>query len=238
MNKNNPAERLHALLVHGKIINGAAVCGEVWKDLLKTQNDALLFQRLGKVMSLPEEIEEAVREHLKKPIAGAAYWQAKVSAAFKGQVLTDSWNSFFRHIDDHTISYLENTADFLNRHVPIGPDEKSLDEWKERLSELIKEVRASEQPQEVKEYIVRSLMKIRNAIDEYFLTGALPILEQVEKTVGHASMHSATFAPFLRDTELGRSIMESLGVMASIMTVAASFPGLSGVADMILSIPK
>ena len=84
----------------------------------------------------------------------------------------------------------------------------------------------SDQPTEVKRYLARNVRRILTSIEEYKLTGALPLLDAIDTTLGH--MHiDAEYKSFLRDTELGKKLLDTLASMANVVTVAVGIPQLS-----------
>ena len=85
---------------------------------------------------------------------------------------------------------------------------------------------------EVKKYLIRYIRKILTGIDDYFLTGALPILEAVETAVGHANIDKK-YKTFLTDTEFGKKILDTLAATANVVTVAVGLPQLTTAIAMI-----
>ena len=97
---------------------------------------------------------------------------------------------------------------------------------RERLDAILVEVLSSGQPEEVRRYLARNLRKIIGSIDEYILTGALPLLDAVETALGHAAVDKQ-YKSFLIDTELGQRLLDTLGSMANVVTVAVGLPQLT-----------
>lgn len=64
------------------------------------------------------------------------------------------------------------------------------------------------------------------SIDKYRLTGALPLLDAIDTTIGHAFLENG-YKSFLTDTELGKRLLDTLGSMANVVTVAVGIPQLT-----------
>jgi hypothetical protein len=143
------------------------------------------------------------------------------------QNMHGEWQSFISNIDTYTLTYLKMTSSMLqakvNAKLLTGTDLVSI---RGKLDAILVEVLASDLPDEVKKYLVRNLQKIVGSIDEYKLTGALPLLDAVETTFGHAAVDKQ-YHPFLTDTELGKRLLDTLGALANVVTVAVGLPRLT-----------
>lgn len=228
MNYDNPAARLLLILEAGKAIETTKNCRVTWDVLLKTDNNQpLLMSRLGKLMDLPHQIKQAIASDFPAHLKNTSHWEARVQKAFLSQNLNGDWGSFISVIDDHTISYLGLTAEILQTkaNTKIIADEQ-LEDTKIKIQELYSEVSGKDLPSEIKIYLLRYLSKIIISIDEYHLSGAIPILESSETLLGHAFIDEK-YRNFLRDEELGGRIFECLTAMANVVTIAVGLPQLS-----------
>jgi hypothetical protein len=155
-----------------------------------------------------------------------AHWESTVNAAFMVQNMHGHWETFNKNIDDHTINYLRLSSELLQARTNtkrVVDDE--LKEVRSRLDAVLQEVLASEQPDEVKAYLVRNLRKIITALDEYKLTGALAVLDAVEIATGHAALDTR-YKNFLFDTELGKRMLDTLSATANVVAVGVGLPQL------------
>jgi hypothetical protein len=228
LNYDNPAARLLALLTEGKMCLPGTSCREVWNDLLNANGDAsLLMSRLGKVMELSRETVLALEAAFPDQGNTWSHWEAQVNTAFMVQNLHATWESFINHIDTHSITYLRMSAALLQTRMTtklIANDELST--LRTTLDQILVDVFATDQPEEVKRYLVRSLRKLINSIDEYRLTGTLPMLDTIESSLGHAAVDKA-YKSFLTDTEVGKKLLDTLASMANVVTVSVGIPQLS-----------
>lgn len=228
MNHDNPAARLLALLERARTISKGVNCEDAWETLLDAKaNKPLLMARLGKVMELPQQTLNAFSDSFPNHSNTTSHWMIQVNAAFTHQNLKGTWESFRSHIDTHTILYLTMTSQLLETksNTTLIADE-SLLELRDRLNELLVEILDSDQPVELKKYVSRVLRKLIESIDEYKLTGALPVLDSIEMTFGHVCVDKQ-FHSFLTDHDLGKRIADTLTAVANTVTVAVGIPQLS-----------
>ena len=228
MNYDNPAARLLALLLVGKSKATNAQCRVVWEEILDAQgNQPLLMARLGKVMELPALIIEAVQQAYPEEGNTWSHWESQVNAVFMVQNLHAGWASFIDNIDDHSITYLRMTANLLasKSNTKLMAAE-SLSTIRGELQRIHDELLDSDEPDEIKKYLSRNIRRMIVSIDEYRLTGALPLLDAIDTTVGHALLET-NYKTFLTDSELGKRLLDTLSSMANLVTVAVGIPQLT-----------
>jgi hypothetical protein len=229
MQYDNPAARLLSVLTDGRNIGPAEPCRKAWAGLLNTQKDdqPLLISRIGKLMSLPQEIIDRTKELYPNQRPTWNHWSSQVNAGFSAQNLNGQWQTFIQHFDDHTLTYLSMSAELLQAKSTIAHvDLDKLIDLRNDINDLLNDVLGSQIAPEFKKYVVHHLRKILISIDEYSITGAIPILDAVESTIGHAYLDKE-YRTFLKNTELGAKIMETLAATANIVTVAVGIPQLA-----------
>ncbi len=233
---DNPAERLLEILESGRFIRVNMNCRTAWCEVLELDDpsESQLMSRLGKVMDLPSQalmLLESIDEHDDE---AHQYWVKKVSNGFMQQNLNANWDSFINHIDQHSISYLKLCSRLLKAHSNIeGLNNEKLAEIKNQLIELIDEVQQNELDLELKRYLVRSLQRIIASIDEYFISGIVPVMENIESTIGHAIIDQE-FRENMRDSEIGNKVWEYLFKVSSIVSMSVGLPELTATAGAIL----
>lgn len=229
MEYDNPAARLLSILSAGKTIAATDPCGRSWAKLLETPEGdrALLVSRIGKLMGLPQDVIDQTKELYPNQQPTWQHWSNQVNKAFSTQNLNGQWQTFVQHIDDHTIRYLAMSADLLEAKSSIKQlDPSRITEIRETINDLISSVIQSDAEVSLKKYITHHLRLILNAIDEYKITGALPILDAVESTIGHAFLDE-NYRSYLKDTDMGKKIVETLGAVANLVTIAVGIPVLA-----------
>lgn len=237
MQHDNPAARLLAILQEGRTIAHDSSCRRAWEKILNVQKGdaAMLARRLGKVMSLPQEIIELTIESYPGRASTWGHWSSQVNSAFFSQNLSSNWQSFIQYIDDHTVNYLQLSADLLESKSRLTKiDQDGLQSIRTTINELVEIVISSEVDNDLKKYVVHHLRAILAAVDEYQITGAIPVLDSIEATIGHA-MISAPYYHFLLDTEIGRRVTEGLTSAANLITVAVGIPQI---ATSLLQLPS
>ena len=178
-------------------------------------------------MELPALIIEAVQQAFPEEGNTWSHWASQVNAGFMVQNLHAGWDTFINNIDDHSITYLRMTSNLLasKSNTKLIAAE-SLSAIRGELQRIHDELMESDQPDEVKKYLSRNIRGMIVSIDEYRLTGALPLLDAIDTTVGHALLEK-NYKSFLTDTELGRRLLDTLSSMANVVTVAVGIPQLT-----------
>ena len=238
MLSDNPAARLLAILEEGNRRKPEERCEKIWADLLGTGNNkSLLMSRLGKVMSLPGEIIEVLEREFPNQGDSHRHWSNQVNKGFMEQNLHAKWESFRSCIDQHTLNYLKLTADLLQGKTNSTLLEPAtIEEVRENINSVLSEVVESELSDDVRTYLVRALQRILVAIDEYRITGATPILEAMEVTLGHA-FSDPEYRTALLETEMGQTVVNVLSAVASSITIAVGLPQLPETFKFLLGAP-
>ena len=226
-NFDNPAKRLLHILRAGRKKPAGESCRKVWHELLDTNGDeAILMSRLGKVMTLPGEIVQAYRRHYPNQSGTWNHWFQQVTNAFVSQQLASNWQSFNGHIDDHSMTYLGMTADMLaNRDYVETLEAEQVEALRSDAQELLNETLQSDLDPKVKDAIARHLQRLLTALNEYVLTGALPVLDAVEGGIGRIALDEK-YADALKNTSIGQRFVNVLTTAANIVTVVVGLPQL------------
>jgi len=236
LNTDNPARRLLHILEEGKKESLDSNCRDVWFKLLEVEDENLstLMSRLGKVMALPKQIVSQVQSH-NPDRKNYGHFIEQVERAFSMQVLDGTWREFDDHINEHTINYLDMASVILDNTKNTKILEKeALSEIREKINDLLTDILEEDIDEHFKEYIVYYLRKIIVAIEEYKISGATPIVESIEQTLGH-SVLDEKYKKGLFKTEIGEKITTVLAAAASIVTIADSLPPLPEYFQLFLS---
>ena len=177
---NNPAERLHVLLLaakqNPKLRQQEAI--KAWASLLLVPdgNESLILRRLGGVMDLPMQIKEQISSIPEIEHALYLRWMPKIEGAFRAHHLGGGFAGFLDTIDDTTLFGIEHCASLLARRAPeLGIKPEDLESIANEVADLVAQVRDSEIEEDLKLFILKHLYTIRKAIDEYQLFGAKPL---------------------------------------------------------------
>lgn len=223
MKKNeNPAERLHDFLVRGKSISGSDNCKQAWISLLELSapSEADILRGIAAVSELPKKIIHIRDEIIESKRGRSSHWLKKVNKAFASQITIGDWSTFISHIDDVTLSEIDLLAMvFEGANQEDGLSEEELLSFKQRILELREEVLNSDIDKDVRFAIVELLKKTLEAIELYQLTGAGPIMEAVELSVGKI-MFNEKLQEEVKKGKIGKKLGGILGGLANIVTVA------------------
>ncbi|MGP9492044.1 hypothetical protein [Psychrobacter sp. AOP7-B1-24] len=236
MPSDNSAYRLYKILENAKNIKSETTNMNAWGQLLQANNDkASLLSRMGKMLELPKEISDSLANVGSADPETTAHISSQLFTAFTNQRFDLRWDTFRNKIDNHLLSYLKLASSLLESQSQTSIiDEEKLENLREKILSLIDEFKQSTNvDKRLKAYIVNQLHKIIILIDDYFITGAQPILHQVEATVGHAFI-DPEYKEFLKEEDLGRKLLEYLHVVASVTTVAVGLPEISSSIKLIL----
>lgn len=237
MKFDNPASRLHAVLT--KICSNPtrSHCKSAWKDTLNidSEDDILLVSKIGKVLTLPEKAINLLQEFYPNTPSLWTNWEDDISKAFLHQNLTGELGTFKQHINSHTLNYLSLAGDMIENHFKIELIEvDKLNDLRNKFNELINELLSSNLDVKLKKYIISHLKDIVEAIDDYNIMGALPILNSVESSIGHAFLNQ-NYKDFLSKNDMGKKMLELLSATADLVTVATAMPQLSMVVTALIT---
>ena len=234
---DNPASSLHRILSLGVREKHEQACHEVWRRLLEVKPDDIggLVSKLARVMELPRQTLIVIQTCFPNQIDASRVWMAPIESAFMQQQLAGQWGSFAGQIQPYCIAQLSLTAELLQTRITTQLlEETELNRLLAELSTLVQEIDSSKLSPSLKAYLARELTEIQQAIRDYKVNGALPVLRNVEAMLGH-SLLDPSYSSFLKDHELGARLLDNLSAMANLLTVAVSLPQLSqGLAALML----
>lgn len=239
MKTDNPAGRLLNLLEKGRTIERNVKNRDAWGMLLEVEdsNSPLLMYRLGKVMELPKQVIEQIKLNFPNQQNTHSHWSTRVNQAFGMQNLNGKWHDFNQHIDQHTLDYLSMSVDMIDSkgYTQVISSEK-LTEIHEKISNLRQDaIDSDELDESFKKIISVYLQKILSAIDEYKISGAVPIMENIEQTLGRTFFDEAYRATIQR-TQFGEKLLTTLTFVADITTISLGLPQISDGLQALLAI--
>lgn len=234
MAHDNAASRLLKLLTDAKSINPNISSINAWQQLLHTKGDhALLLSRMGKMIALPEEIATTLSNSVDTNPGVVGHISSQFYSAFVNHKFGEKWEIFITQIDAHIMNYLALASTLLETQVKTKQlEEQELERLRDSFVELLERIRSSELPPRIRSYVALQLHDLLSALDNYFISGAEPILERVEATIGHAHIDPA-YKGFLKDHELGKSLLDCLSAAANLVTVAIGIPQLTQIIQLL-----
>lgn len=225
---DNPAERLRVILERGKQLKPEFSCRRAWEELLQAKPDDSddLYAKLGKFMALPRQIVQFLQTNFPAQLAGTEHWRSQLNTAFTNQNLSGQWATFISHVSTQSIAQLSITAALIQAKSSTQlVNDQDLEGIATAIHELIVEVDKSDLSGSLKNYVARELTELIQAIRDYRVSGAVPVLKQAEAMVGHTLL-DPEYSSFLTSHELGKRLLDNLNATAALLTVALQLPQL------------
>lgn len=227
MNYENPATRLLELLKAAKQLPQNKPARQTWMTLLNARDQTELWTGLSRANALIQETSSAVNRWHPEGLPSTPYWAKQLETAFTLQNLQGDWSTFVNHFDEHAIAYLDITARLLDAHYKTkAVTQEERDGYRTSLNEMLEEVLASEQPAELKKYLVKSLQRIIAALDDYKLTGSAAVIDSVQSMIGDAVLHEE-LGEQVKQSDLAQRVFSSVALIANTMTIASGGLALS-----------
>lgn len=239
MKYDNPAGRLHEILLKVKAYGKATPSRQVWQEVLglpaSEQLSPLMTAKLASTMMLANQALELLRDEHPELIEATPSWASNVCTAFQAHNFNGQIGEFNSYISNETISNVQLTAVLLHKgskRKTLSSDE--LAELRDSINSVLDEVlKSAELDSEIRTYLARALRKILTAIEDFQLTGAAPILESIEQAVGHV-MVDPEYKNFLINNHLGQRVLDAFQAASCIVTVAVGMPALTQAAQLFL----
>ncbi|MFQ3202120.1 MAG: hypothetical protein ACI87I_000416 [Pseudoalteromonas tetraodonis] len=223
MNGDNPAARLHAILVKAKGKPISQNCRAAWSDILNvsSKNESKFLMHMGKVSSLPYEIFEFVKAEYPNQVSTTTHWSTQINSAFLKQNYNSEFSTFITKIDNHSLDNLSLLSDLIaSKTSTTVLDEDSLNKMRVKVQELIDEMLGSDLTKEFKEYLNKALNQILEHINSYIITGINPIIDSLDMVLGHAVTDIA-YRNELKESGFGEKLLGAFHFLASFTTLAA-----------------
>ncbi|MRT06976.1 hypothetical protein GJV05_03010 [Pantoea agglomerans] len=227
MNTDNPASRLHKILMIAKAQRNDHPHKVVWRHALDLGNcsDSKLYAQLGKVLALPEEIDLWLEENYPHKNWGA--WKSAVESAFSQIHLNGQWASSANHLNDRAMTELDMISTLYEIQGGLKPVSKEdINKFIAKINEIKVEVCDSDMSVDMKKNFLKYLNKILDALESYHITGVVPIMEAVESAIGHTAV-DPEYRESLKKSGTGEEIVKFL---VSVIDAVASVQGLPPVA--------
>lgn len=226
MQNGNPAARLLDVILEAMDMPASSTTRAAWSTILKSgSNQALMYERLGKVMQLSEETSHLIKELFPRQKRATDSWKATFDKAFAELSMNSVFINFQNSITHTAIDHLTSAVDLLESKNKTELSPGDIGVFIDTINDLISEVLNGEFEQKVKEYLARSLRKIVIALEEYRLTGSILVTDSIEQMLGH-SFFDKEYSDSLQGTDLGKKILGALGDLANAVTVATPIVGI------------
>ena len=219
---NNPAGRLHSLLVEGKGQGRQdKSISKVWAEILEVPHadKGLLLRRVGQVMALPSSIKEAMSYI--DDIDHSIYlrWLSQVESSFSILNFDMQWKNFIDKFNGEIMYGIEICSDRLSRERPEKTaNEELLASLSEKVNELLSELDSAELSGNAWLYIHDHIVRTKEAIEEYRIRGIKPLEEVFQHAVGGVVLNPEIYQESQR-TQQGKRFWEIMGYLALVVTI-------------------
>lgn len=235
MELNNPIERLIALFKRAAIINQNTVASTAWDELLNTEgNIPLRIERIAKFHRLIEEVcDELSKLDSYEDVTRSVIENLRSLHQFNN--LSLPWGNFINVIKDTTITSLEIFVRFIRDRYISDYDLEKLISIKKELSIILEQALDSQDIEpELKIFLMRSLRNIITSIEEYHITGILPVSDALNTSLGRLLIDEQ-YRELLNGNTLGKKLSAAFAELANITTVLTSTAPLIGVSIKLLT---
>ena len=185
---NNPAGRLHLLLTEGKKKADNISTKKIWAELLDVDpnDNSLLLRRIGKVIDLPAQIREQIKED-KEIVDHERYLKgiSNIENILLQFAFSRPWKFFKEQINDTTLQSLDICDEILSRKRPDkSVKQEELKVIHDDVRQLFNEVFESDLDEELRKFILEHLKQIDLAIQEFKISGTKPLEVAFQAAVG------------------------------------------------------
>lgn|GEM_PF-2196608 len=221
MASENPASRLNAVLQVIISAKGSSSARHVWADALQidSADQAKLMIGIGETIKAATEVAALMNEKIPAIKSQTDEWLGWINTAFFSQAINAHIDTFKQHYPVQASYYLQMAADLLEPMSAKPMPLEQLQKFKDALYQVKEDVLASGLEPKVVEYLVKSIQKILTALDQYVISGSVPVIDSIELLVGHAFV-DRDYGDALR-TSVGQKVMNVVGLIANAMAITA-----------------
>lgn len=224
MDTDNPAARALRVLLQIEDLPSTMAAKEAWGRVLGVakNDESHLLIKLGQFMQVPSEAAELMNEKFPRLERQTKNWHARLYTAMTKQSLSSEISTFTRYYPSDANDFLKVMDQMLAISAHAEIDIEIVSEFKSSIEDLITKVLQSNAEQKVQEYLVKSLRKVIVALENYQLTGMVPVLESIEIIAGHVFTDSEFKSAM--SSELGNNIFSVIGAIADSISIATGAP--------------
>ena len=230
---NNPAGRLLTLINSGRPQQyKKETTRKVWSILLNVEEDDTqkLLKRIGYISSIPDNIEKQIKsiESLNHKVY--LKYLPRVKNLLNGNLNYQStWNTFIDNFAQPIIDNLEVCSEILSRERPEKVIENQyLDIVISDIEELLELAKSDKSSSQVNDFVTRSLLNLKNSIEEYSILGSVPIEKEIQTTIGSLVTVNINHDELIQNSK-GKKLFKIvggliflLGITADVKTIAPS----------------
>lgn len=243
-NTNNPAGRLYNFLIQARKNNGDRSIREVWASIagIDPSDKSNVLRFVADLIILSQEARVAIEklENIDHQIYLSPF--IRINDALGRINLEDRWETISRYLDEPTMVALAFCADTLSR---TGSDnnisEEDLDKLKSEINDLLEQVIDLDISQELKDYLVEQLEKMRAAVVGYKIYGNKGLKQVLESIFGATLLHQDAIRSSMveeKNKPIWAKFWKSVENLANVATIIEVTKALSGPVAMLLTSGK
>lgn len=224
MTNDNPAARLLSILesIHDTPPN--TPCKNAWCSALgiNDRNDSDLMVGLSQLMGTSVEAVLLMNERFPALKPQTSQWHIHLVMALTSQQLASNIHTFINGYPRTNNDFLKVMDQMIGISAPTEIDLSIVNEFREGISSLINETLESQLEPKAKNYLVKALRRILAALDNYRLTGVVPVIESIELVAGH--MFTDSQFKTSMSSDFGNRVFSVIGAMADSIAIATGAP--------------
>lgn len=224
MKTDNPAARVLKVLRKIEVTASTLPCKDSWRSALGIPpgDESTLLIKLGLFMSMPAEAVRIMNEKFPALKHQTDAWHERFMAGMLTQSLNGQLATFTTIYRDTNNDYLEVMNHMIGTACYDEVPEEKISESRAKLSELIESILDSNLEEKVKTYVVKSIRRIISALEDYELTGSIPVIESIEIIAGHVFTNEQFRTSM--NSDIGNKIFGVIGAIADAMAIASGVP--------------
>jgi hypothetical protein len=229
---DNPPGRLHAILTDAKKMQDGDTCQAVWQRVLLVEpgaGSAILVGKLMGVFDLYVRSRELVAsiDH-DAEVLGECFPNIE-KALLASMNLSNQWGSAKGPLNDGTLYALRTCSYMLaQRGYQAKLPKEDLDTIREQIQRLVTKIMKAEQLDvDFREFLLKHLRMLENAIIDYRLRGVEGIVESLERALGEMALRPDVRAN-MQATEAGESLWTILSRVSSVVSIVSNTLKIGG----------
>ncbi|MNM73894.1 hypothetical protein D3C76_359440 [compost metagenome] len=224
MTYDNPASRILAILgsIHGTQAN--TPCKNAWCSALGIEagDDAKLVMKLSQLMGISLDAVLLMNERFPALKDQTSQWHINFVTALTSQQLNSNIQTFINGYSRKHSDFLRVMEQMIGISAPAEIDTSLIGEFRNSISNLIDETLASQLEPKAKNYLVKALRRILAALEDYQITGVVPVIESIELVAGH--MFTDSHFKNSMSTDFGNKVFSVIGAIADSIAIATGAP--------------
>jgi len=224
MTYDNPASRLLAILgsIHGTQAN--TPCKNAWCSALGIEagDDAKLVMKLSQLMSMSLDAVLLMNERFPALKDQTSKWHITFVTALTSQQLNSNIHTFINGYTRKHSDFLKVMEQMIGISAPAVIDASLIGEFRSSIRDLIEETLESQLESKAKHYLIKALQRILSALEDYEITGVVPVIESIELVAGH--MFTDSQFKNSMSSDFGNKVFSVIGAVADSIAIATGAP--------------